>query len=386
MENTNTLGNMNKVIDNIIQSVRSGQDEIFSIYENAKNECERIKLELQLFKDKVVDIIREVEILENEEKKCRNKLFIVSKNFERYSEEDIKNAYQEATDAQVKLILKREEEKNLVKARNELEIRLKKNTELVEKAENYMYKMKSVMDFLVGDLQNVSKQLNLLEDKNQMGINIIKAQEEERRKIVRDIHDGPAQSLASLVLKSEMLEKIMDKDISLLKDEIKEMKNVIRDTLKDVRRIMYDLSPTSLDDLGLIPTIRRIISDITYDRGINIDLIELSNEKIYSPLVNVTVFRIIQESLNNAWKHSKCKNIKIKLDINKTNISAIVEDDGIGFKLSNDIISKNSFGIKFMKERVELLDGKLGIQSKEGQGTKIIFTIPNREVRYEGKD
>lgn len=383
MQEFDYVENLNSVINNIVVSIKSGQDEIFSISENIRTEVETMKMELENLKVRVSNTIFEVEYLEKEEKKTKEKLSLVSKNFQNKSEEDIRKAYEDANNIQVQLVLKREEEKNLIKSRNDLEIRLKKNYEIVEKAEKYMSKMKSVMDFLIGDLKNVSKKINSLEDKTQVGMKIIIAQEEERRRIVRDIHDGPAQSIASLVIKSEIIGRIVDKDIIQAKNEISSMKNVLRDILKDVRRIMYDLSPTSLDDLGLIPTIKRLISDIECEKGINVDLIILNEKKVLNPLVRLTTFRIIQESLNNTCKHSNARNIAIRMDINEKKVCGIVQDNGRGFDIDSNKKSNGSLGIEFMKERASLLEGSLSIESAKGKGTKVIFAFPNKEVKYE---
>ncbi|SHH00038.1 sensor histidine kinase [Tepidibacter thalassicus] len=378
--------NLNEIFNKVVETIKNSQDEVLSIYECVHSECEQMKIELENLKIRVKLLIDEVDYLEKEEKKAKQRLSLISKNFQKYSEEKIKEAYEEAKDIQIKLTLKREEERNLIKSRNELEIRLKKMNEILKKGESYMSKMKSIVDFLVGDLENVSKKMSSLEDKAQFGMKIIKSQEEERRRIVRDIHDGPAQSIASLVIKFEIIDRLMSKNVSLVKDEIKNMKNVLRATLKDVRRIMYDLSPSSIDDLGLVPTINRIISDIEYEKDINIDLAVLNNEKIPNSLIRLTTFRIIQESLNNACKHSKAKNIKIRLDINKKRVAGVVEDDGIGFDVNSVDKLKDSLGIGFMKERASLLDGQLTIDSKIGKGTKVIFAFPNKEVDYEGQN
>lgn len=202
---------LDKVINDVILSIQSGQEEIFNISENVLKECELILQEIEKFKAKVLVVIKETEKLTKEEKESRQKLFLVSKNIGEYSENDIRKAYNEAKDKQVQLLLKREEEQNLIRERNQLEIRLKKNYEIVEQAESLMSKMKSVMDFLVSDLVDLGKTISNLEDKTQIGMKIIKAQEEERRRIARDIHDGPAQNIAFLVIKTEIVEKLLKK-------------------------------------------------------------------------------------------------------------------------------------------------------------------------------
>ena len=373
---------MKKVLDTVVSSIQNGQDEMFNITENIRQECENAKIELEEIRLNLTRVMKEAEVLSIHEKNSRKKLSAVSRHFSRNSESDIKEAYEEAKNTQVKLILKREEEKSLIKKRNDIEVRLRRNTETVQKAETFINKMTSVMDFLVSDLKNVTNKINTLEGKHDIGMKIIKAQEEERRRIARDIHDGPAQSLASLVIKSEIISKLADKNIDLMKDEVSSTKKVLKNTLRDIRRIMYDLRPTSLDDLGLVATIRRLISDIEYEKGIDVEFTVMNEEEIPSPLIRLTAFRIVQESLNNACKYSQSDKIAVKLDINKKNIVGIVQDWGIGFSSEQE---KSSFGIGAMKERVQLLEGKLNIDSKIGRGTKVMFSLLNREVEHERK-
>ncbi|KDR96114.1 two-component system, NarL family, sensor histidine kinase DegS [Peptoclostridium litorale DSM 5388] len=373
---------MKKVLDTVISSIQNGQDEMFTITENIRQECENAKIELEEIRLSLERVMKEVEVLSIYEKNSRKKLSVVSKHFNKNSETDIKEAYEEAKNTQVKLILKREEEKALIKKRNDIEVRLRRNTETVQKAETFINKMTSVMDFLVSDLKNVTEKINTLEGKHDIGMKIIKAQEEERRRIARDIHDGPAQSLASLVVKSEIISKLADKNIDLMKDEVSSVKKVLKTTLRDIRRIMYDLRPTSLDDLGLVATIKRLISDIEYEKGIDVDFTVMNEEEITSPLIRLTAFRIVQEALNNACKYSQSKRIAVKLDINKNTIVGIVQDWGIGFNSEQE---KSSFGIGAMKERVQLLEGKINIDSKIGKGTKVMFSLLNREVEHERK-
>ncbi len=371
---------LDKVINDVVASIKSGQDEIFNISENVRKECELILKEIENFKVKVAVVIKEVETLVKQEKESRRKLFVVSKNLDEYSEESIREAYDEAKDKQVKLLLKREEEQRLIKERNQLEVRLRKNYDIVSKAESLMSKMKSVMDFLVSDLADVGKTISDLEDKAQIGMRIIKAQEEERRRIARDIHDGPAQNIAALVIKSEIVEKLLKKGNVSVEEEIKEIKAQLRAVLKELRGIMYDLRPMSLDEVGLIPTIERMASDIENEKNINIEVRRISEYHISNSMNKLIAYRIIQESLNNIVKHSEAKNVVVQIDIKKNFINGVICDDGKGFDYDAYMEDKNkSFGISSMKERAEIAYGLVTIESVIGKGTKIIFKIPNEE-------
>ena len=375
---------LDKVINDVILSIQSGQEEIFNISESVLKECELILQEIEKFKAKVLVVIKEAEKLTKEEKESRQKLFLVSKNIGEYSESDIRKAYNEAKDKQVQLLLKREEEQNLIRERNQLEIRLKKNYEIVEQAESLMSKMKSVMDFLVSDLVDLGKTISNLEDKTQIGMKIIKAQEEERRRIARDIHDGPAQNIASLVIKTEIVEKLLKRGNIHIEDELKDIKTQLRAVLKEIRGIMYDLRPISLDEVGLIPTIERMAADMSYEKNIAIEIKKISDYPIFNSLNKLIVYRIVQESLNNIIKHSGAKNVVIRMDVRKDSINGSVSDDGKGFDADSFMEAKNkSFGLSSMKERAEIAHGSITIKSVVGKGTKIMFSIPNEEEPNE---
>lgn len=375
---------LDKVINDVILSIQSGQEEIFNISENVLKECELILQEIEKFKAKVLVVIKEAEKLTKEEKESRQKLFLVSKNIGEYSENDIRKAYNEAKDKQVQLLLKREEEQNLIRERNQLEIRLKKNYEIVEQAESLMSKMKSVMDFLVSDLVDLGKTISNLEDKTQIGMKIIKAQEEERRRIARDIHDGPAQNIASLVIKTEIVEKLLKRGNIHIEDELKDIKTQLRAVLKEIRGIMYDLRPISLDEVGLIPTIERMAADMSYEKNIAIEIKKISDYPIFNSLNKLIVYRIVQESLNNIIKHSGAKNVVIRMDVRQDSINGSVSDDGKGFDADSFMEAKDkSFGLSSMKERAEIAHGSITIKSVVGKGTKIMFSIPNDEEPNE---
>lgn len=375
---------LDKVINDVILSIQSGQEEIFNISENVLKECELILQEIEKFKAKVLVVIKETEKLTKEEKESRQKLFLVSKNIGEYSENDIRKAYNEAKDKQVQLLLKREEEQNLIRERNQLEIRLKKNYEIVEQAESLMSKMKSVMDFLVSDLVDLGKTISNLEDKTQIGMKIIKAQEEERRRIARDIHDGPAQNIASLVIKTEIVEKLLKRGNIHIEDELKDIKTQLRAVLKEIRGIMYDLRPISLDEVGLIPTIERMAADMSYEKNIAIEIKKISDYPIFNSLNKLIVYRIVQESLNNIIKHSGAKNVVIRMDVRQDSINGSVSDDGKGFDADSLMEAKDkSFGLSSMKERAEIAHGSITIKSVVGKGTKIMFSIPNEEEPNE---
>ncbi len=370
---------LNEVIEKTIQAIQSGKKEIFEICERARNECKEAEIELNLLKTKVVKTIIEVDKLETLEKKSRQRLMVVSKNFKKFSEEDIKEAYEIANDFQVKLTLKRHEEKELIKQRKRLEMRLRRSNEVVERAESLTSKVGLALGYLSGNLQGLFEQLEDIQQRQFMGMKIIKAQELERQRVSREIHDGPAQTMANIVLKAELCDRLIDIDKERAKQELKLLKEIVRDSLKDIRKIIYDLMPMSLDDLGLIPTIQRLVLNFENDTKANVDLSVNENKEVKESIIQLTIFRIIQEALNNIKKYAKAENISIKLDMGDENIYLKILDDGVGFNVDEKVNSKddkNGFGLYNIRERVDLLKGKIDINSEKGKGTKIRVVIP----------
>lgn len=376
---------INDILTGILDTIENSKEEIFAITEKVREEYERVKKELEELKKKAGLIIKEVDQLERLEKKSRMRLLQVSRDFRKHSESDIKDAYETANNLRINLILKREEEKLMIEKRKNLELRLKDSIEVLERAEKLVTQVSVAMGYLSGNLNNIIDTIEDMNKKQFLGVKIIEAQEEERQRVARDIHDGPAQSLANLALNVELCEKLLSIDIERAKKELKKLKQIVRDNLKDVRKIIYDLRPMSLDDLGLIPTVQRYVSVFSEETGIQSDVKIFKNKGDIDQFVEIASFRIVQESLNNIRKHSKAKNVKLKIEVNLKYLNIIIDDDGVGFD-TEEIFERNSelsggFGFIGMKERAELLEGTLNIKSSVGKGTKIALKIP-----INGKD
>jgi len=211
-----------------------------------------------------------------------------------------------------------------------------------------------------------------------LSIKIIEAQENEKKRISRDIHDGPAQSLANVIFKAEYASKIIDTSPVKAKREIAELQEDVRNTLKDIRKIIYDLMPMSLDDLGLVPTIKKLISNIMDNYSIDVDFHVTQSSVIDNQLTNLMVFRVIQEAFNNIVKHSKCKNVKMRLHVSDIEIDVMIVDDGVGFDVLKNIDKPLGYGLYNMKERIEIVNGTIEINSAINKGSTIKIIIPNR--------
>ena len=374
---------INDILVETISAIEKSRGQLFDIVEHARNECENIKYELKKIREKVDTTIEEVDRLDREEKRSRVLLANVSKNFHIYDEDDIKEAYEKANDLRVSLTLKREEERTLIEKRGELEIRLKETIKVLKKAEDVSKQIGVATGYLKGNADDILATVGDLSKKQYLGIKIIEAQEEERQRLARDIHDGPAQSMANILVKAQLCERLIDSDIERTKKELESLKDITRSNLKDVRKIIYDLRPMTLDDLGLISTLERYIYNFMKESSILVELKILGDVSSFESAMEIAVFRIIQEALNNVQKHSHARKVDITVEKTSVRFSVLISDDGVGFNKEEDAIDKDirsgGFGLMSMKERAELLNGKLKVKSSPGMGTKIYLSIPLNE-------
>jgi len=214
----------------------------------------------------------------------------------------------------------------------------------------------------------------------EMGINVLETQENERKRIARDLHDSTVQNLTNMMHKTELCTRLIDIDPIRAKLELQTMINTIKTTINDMRNIIFGLRPMSIDDLGLIATIERYIRDVTKNHEVDIALKMNSEEKSILPVINLTLFRIVQEACNNAIKHGKSKKIIIEISYDTDSILLSIKDNGKGFKMDGykevkaNIISGH--GLSMMKERIIILAGDFDIKSKENEGTTICVKVP----------
>ncbi|MEA4962166.1 sensor histidine kinase [Lutispora sp.] len=382
------IDKLTKIIQNTLEAIEKSQNQIYEIAEESRNQYKMIENELNQVKIKTEEIILQVDKLTKLEKDIRYRLMIVNKNFKDFDEEDIKEVYEKAKDLQLQLMVKKNDEQILVNRRTELELRLRSARETLKKAEKLISQIGVVLGYLSGDLKNIHVQLEDFKEKQYLGIKVIQAQEEERYRLSREIHDGPAQILANLVLKSELCEKLIDIDRNKAKEELRGLRTVMRSSLKDVRKIIYDLRPMSLDDLGLIPTVERLVTQHNEESEIFAEFKFFGDRVKLLPVIELAAFRIVQEALNNIKKHSKATRASVKIELTKKNINIVISDNGVGF--SRDSIKRadenSGYGLMSMEERVLLLNGKFELNASPGNGTKILITIPidvYGEVQYE---
>lgn len=379
---------IDRVIKNAITVMQDSKLAMIEILDAAKNELKLLNAELQQVMKETAEVVEKVDQLELNYRRSRIRLTEVSRDFVRYKEEDIKQAYEKATQLQIDLLHHREKETYLKARRDELQDRARNVERSVERAETIGTQMNVVLEYLSGEIGQVTRILESAKNRQLLGLKIILAQEEERKRISREIHDGPAQLLANMVLRTEIVERMLIKqDFETVKDEIIDLKHQVRSSLEEMRKVIFNLRPMTLDDLGLTPTLRKYVHDFEEKTKIRAVFETRGKEQRLSSAMEAAIFRLVQEALTNAAKHAFPTYVGVEITYQAQMLKIVVWDNGLGFKvelLEQKNKEHSHFGLIGMRERVELLEGRMEIESAENQGTKIIIHIPtNVEKRKE---
>lgn len=373
------LKSLNYIFDKMVKTIGQSKDEVFLISEQSKDDYEKIKKELDDIKEKIQQLIIENDQLDKETMESRRYLAKVSRYFDRYTEEEVKEAYDKASNLRVLSMGNQLKETEYRKRRDDLERRLNTMLETIERADQLVSQISIIMNYLTFDLKHVGEALENAQQKQEFVIQILEAQEEERKRVSREIHDGPAQMLARSLLQSQLVEKVyVDRGGQAALKELKRLREDIRETLIEVRRVIFDLRPMNLDDLGISAALKKYLAEVNHlENTVEISFNERGEFKRLQSNYEVAVFRIIQECVTNALKHGKPSNITVQLEWLSDKLNVIVKDDGNGFNL--DEVKGQSFGLVGMKERVELLKGTMTTKSVINKGTIHIIQIPFME-------
>jgi two-component system, NarL family, sensor histidine kinase DegS len=206
---------------------------------------------------------------------------------------------------------------------------------------------------------------------------LVNAQETERQRLSRQMHDGPAQALSNFILQTEIAMRLFDVDATQARGELNSLKASAMSTFQKVRNFIFELRPMMLDDLGLVPTVRRYADAFKEQTGLDLNVTVTGNERRLEPYLEVMLFRAIQELLGNAARHGQGSIVKIMLDMGEERVRVSVDDNGRGF--DPDVIQQGaSLGLKLIRERAEMLGGSFEMDSAVGKGARISFAVPAR--------
>jgi len=214
---------------------------------------------------------------------------------------------------------------------------------------------------------------------------IISAQEDERQRVARELHDVTSQALATLGVGLEVI-ATPQSDVSEREAQMDGIKSLLSATSRDVHRLIYDLRPSLLDDLGLSAAIRSYAHNSLDAAGVEVHVEVAGQEKRLPPEVEIALFRIFQEAIANIARHAHAESAYISLEFKEKSVAVEIEDDGTGFDHSHDFTAGaggKGVGLLGMRERAELLDGTIVIDTRPGGGTRVSVEIP---VKFEAVD
>jgi signal transduction histidine kinase len=236
--------------------------------------------------------------------------------------------------------------------------------------------LEAVVNQAVIALQNAMLYQELLAEKER----IVEVQEEARKKLARDLHDGPTQSIAAIAMRVNFARRLLERDPKQTADELFKIEDLARRTTKEIRHMLFTLRPLILESQGLSAALRQLADKMHETHGQNVsveaeegvaDQLELNQQGV--------LFYIAEEAVNNARKHAEAAHIWVRLRVRAEIFVLEIEDDGVGFNVGAVDASyeqRGSLGMVNMRERAALLNGLHHIESAEGKGTKITVVVP----------
>ncbi len=346
---------LEEILTRTVSCIGESKNQIFEIVESSRREIDRIESKLSLARQELSELSGKIR-----------------KRKEACCEES--GGGKEENPCEEELAILREKREETQQRINQLVKRIKVMEKVPQRSESLVSRMGVVNDFLQGRMIDISSKFEDFSSREDFIYKIIEAHEKERRRVAREIHDGPAQLLANLVLRVEIVQRMIDKNKEEASRELEELKKIVKNSVTDVRKIIYALRPMSLEELGLVPTLRKYIDRFVGETEIGLDFEVLGEAEKLPSSIEVTIFRLIQEGLNNIKKHAQASSGRVVLEFDSQNIKILIADDGQGF--DSDEKLENSYGLASMNERCSLLQGDFQIKSNPGQGTRIDIRLP----------
>ncbi|MBM3127065.1 MAG: sensor histidine kinase [Chloroflexi bacterium] len=310
----------------------------------------------------------EIDKLQQRQTEVAARLRQLDANLEAYSREDIKSAYLNSQDAQLRLFM----------MRGQLE-QLQNKQRVMQRYRGQLDRVGTMARQLAEASSSVLLSGNAPRGIDQQSIiQIVEAQELERQHLSRQMHDGPAQSLTNLILQAEIVERLFDTDPAKAHAELSNLKAAANSTFQRIRDFIFDLRPMMLDDLGLIPTLKRYGQTFESKHHISTHL-TTQGETALPAHLEVALFRSVQELMNNVARHAHASHVQVALELQHDRAVVTVEDDGSGFDVESVLAAahqRGSSGLANLEKRIQMLRGRIQFQSGTGRGTKVRVELP----------
>lgn len=344
------------------------RDEIIEVL---TSEMGRIRDKLKEIRTQISETQAMVEREQQRNSDIATQLRTIQDNLDTVPRQDIRARYDEAVDARFRLATMRGQ---------------------LEKFESYRDHLEDEQSFL-SQLRGRIEGIEALPDSDDAGdtggrgsvniVRIVQAQEDERQRLARQMHDGPAQSLTNFILQAEICQRLFDRNPDRAAEELTNLKSAASITFQKVRDFIFDLRPMMLDDLGVVPTVRRYVDSFKEKNDIETTLEITGDERRLDPHLEVMLFRGIQDLMSYARDYSTPSNMFIKLNMGNEKINVVVEDNGRTFDseaiyASEDYHSEDPRiqGLITLKEKFELVSGSMSVTSDENNGTIVRLELP----------
>jgi two-component system, NarL family, sensor histidine kinase DegS len=345
----------------------SGAEQLKTLIQDLRQEYDQIQKELKEIDVLIRQSTAEVDKLVQRSTQIANRVRQMETNIDTYPRSDIREMYAAAHEAQMRLFMMRGQVEQLQNRQQSLEQQGQRALQFIELASQIAPEEVAMR---AGPAASASQS---------SVVRVIEAQETERQRLARQIHDGPAQSMTNLILQAEICERLFDLDPAQARVELGNLKNAVNAAFQKVRDFILTLRPMMLDDLGLVPTLKQYVQDFEEKTKLSANMTVVGHETRLASYSEVTLFRVVQELLTNVQKHAHAAHVQVLLDFQDTVVVASVEDDGSGFdmnELKSAALQRKGLGLSTMQERAELLGGQVQIDSRIGRGTRVRIEIP----------
>lgn len=347
------------------------QDQVQQLLEECRAESEQVAKELAEIDILLQQSATEVERLARRNADLESRLRQIESNFDTVPRADIQSIYNAVRREQGRLFMMRGQSETLQTNRQGLN----RYQELLVRVIEVLQQLDPSM------VQTARAELGTIPGQS-MVVRVIEAQETEKQRLARLMHDGPAQRLTNVILQAEICQRLLDTDPARAREELENLKTAVNRTFQLTRTFIADLRPMMLDDLGLVPTLRRYVRVWSEETGIETEFTASGGEQRLPPYAEVTIFRVVQEALENAGKHANPSHVQVSLRLDGQTAHILVEDDGSGFDVQAALDTadeRRTIGLALIRDRAQMLGGTLDIDSAFGRGTRLLLEFPQVE-------
>ncbi|MDA3730899.1 histidine kinase [Niameybacter massiliensis] len=375
-----------EILQKTIDTLMENKNSILSISETLKTEYEQKKQELTTLQKELPSLFQYTKKLRLADRQLRNQLSVLSSDFSIEGHKKLHAIFLQASEIHAQLLKAEESESTLVRRRDSLELDIKRNLSTIENAENVARQLMASLSYLQTSLITINEENKTdnqysIDGSFKQYISFITCIENEKLRIARDLHDGPAQQIASAKMHIDICESVITKDLHQGLKFLSNLKRDLSQTLIEVRQILFDLNPAPLEKMDFKDALENMIYSILDIETMNISFFYNIDSNMISLNMQKTLYRIMQELINNIKKHSKATQIILRIYTANDFIYINLMDNGIGFAVPDNLdtfhIANKSYGLSNISTRIAELDGKLIINSDSTNGTSFKIQVPN---------